>query len=130
MSLTNKSPVQDRLAFLQQADGHRSWHSLEDGRFCVRCLKIFNGHALRIARRDAGHYEVLCPTAGCDSSPLHCFTMAVGSAGPDPPGVPRTMTAAACRPSRTMVSRSPSSVIDPPMIWPGQTAVNVTKNGQ
>ncbi len=71
MNLTNKSPVQDRLNLLQQADGHRSWHSLEDERFCVRCLKIFNGHALRIARRDAGHYEILCPTAGCDSSPLH-----------------------------------------------------------
>jgi hypothetical protein len=61
----------ERLAVLQALDHHRTWHSLNDRRLCVRCAKPFNGLEIHLCREPDGSYHASCPTPGCDSLPKH-----------------------------------------------------------
>ncbi|MBA2436254.1 MAG: hypothetical protein M3480_09430 [Verrucomicrobiota bacterium] len=66
--------AEERLAQLREKDEYRSWHSLGDHRFCVRCTKVFSGREVQIESDLAGNWQLRCPTSGCDSWPLHWLT--------------------------------------------------------
>lgn len=77
---------EDRLAILQQGDAVRTWRTLSERRFCVRCTKVFSGYELKIVTQDARPPQLQCPTEGCDSMPIHWFFYGSGLApgtGPD-----------------------------------------------
>lgn len=78
--VTLKLPDEERLAILQQDGDYRTWVSLDERRYCVRCTKSFNGHEVRIGIRPDGGQELHCPTTDCDSLPLHWFFCGSGKA--------------------------------------------------
>jgi predicted deacylase len=67
-----------RLSLLQNGDSYRTWRSLDDERFCVRCTKLFTGHDLQIVPQADGQFDIHCPTEGCDSVPVHWFFHGTG----------------------------------------------------
>jgi hypothetical protein len=73
MRLTPEPSPSERLAILQQSAGNRVWRSLYERRFCVRCTKVFSGYEVKIVIQGEGHYQLQCPTDGCDSTSIHWF---------------------------------------------------------
>jgi hypothetical protein len=69
--MPNELSASERLAILQSVDSHRTWHSLNDRRLCIRCTKPFSGFQVRLRSQPDGSYRASCPTPGCDSVPQH-----------------------------------------------------------
>lgn len=101
--LTKEILDKERLARLRDGDGHRTWRSLEDRRFCVRCTRVFNGHEVEIANQNGSDEVLRCPTEGCDSTPLHWLFCG------REPGPPAALERTAGRPKSGLASASPAS---------------------
>jgi hypothetical protein len=65
--------LEDRLAVLQEADGHRKWYSLDDRRVCVLCDRVISGRMIDIWQDSHGSYHLHCPTPGCPATPRDWF---------------------------------------------------------
>jgi hypothetical protein len=63
---------EEKLRTLQRLDQFRTWHSLDDKRYCLGCRKIVNGWTLKIVggSRGLGPLRIVCATENCESIPM------------------------------------------------------------
>ena len=59
----------DKLEALRRLDQFRSWHSLDEKRYCLVCDKIITGRQIRVigGTRGNGPLRLICPTERCHS---------------------------------------------------------------
>jgi hypothetical protein len=62
----------DKLEALRRLDQFRSWHSLEEKRYCLVCEKIITGRQIQITggTRGNGPLRLSCLTERCHSIPM------------------------------------------------------------
>ena len=74
--VTLSPPIQlsdaDKLDALGRLDQFRSWHSLEEKRYCLVCGKIITGQQIQLTggTRGNGALRLSCPTERCNSIPM------------------------------------------------------------
>ena len=62
----------EKLDALRRFDQFREWHSLDDKRFCLVCVKLITGRQVHVAggTRGNGLLGLSCPTERCNSIPM------------------------------------------------------------
>jgi hypothetical protein len=62
----------EKLEALRRLDQFRSWHSLDDKRYCLVCDKIITGKQIQVTGDRPGNEPFLlnCPTERCYSIPI------------------------------------------------------------
>ncbi len=62
----------EKLEALRRLDQFRSWHSLDEKRYCLVCGKIITGEQIKVAggTRGNGPLRLSCPTERCHSIPM------------------------------------------------------------
>lgn len=62
----------DKLNALRRLDQFRSWHSLDDRRYCLACGKILTGRDILIVggSRGTGPLRAICATERCPAIPM------------------------------------------------------------
>jgi hypothetical protein len=62
----------DKLAALRRLDQYRTWHSLDDKRFCLSCSEIITGDDIQVVggTRGIGPLRIICPTQDCSAIPI------------------------------------------------------------
>jgi hypothetical protein len=62
----------EKLEALRSLDQFRSWHSLDDKRYCLVCDKIITGRQIQVTGDTQGNGPFLlnCPTERCYSIPI------------------------------------------------------------
>ncbi len=62
----------EKLETLRRLDQFRSWHSLDQKRYCLVCGKIITGDQIKVAggTRGNGPLRLNCPTDRCHSIPM------------------------------------------------------------
>ena len=62
----------EQLEILRRLDQFRTWHSLDEKRYCLVCGKVIAGRQIQVAggTRGNGRLGLNCPTEGCNSIPM------------------------------------------------------------
>jgi len=62
----------EQLEMLRRLDQFRTWHSLDEKRYCLVCGKVITGRQIQVAGgiRGNGRLGLNCPTEGCNSIPM------------------------------------------------------------
>jgi hypothetical protein len=62
----------DKLEVLRRLDQFRSWHSLDEKRYCLVCGKLITGEQIQVTggTRGNGPMRLGCPTERCHSIPI------------------------------------------------------------
>ena len=62
----------DKLEALRRLDQFRSWHSLDEKRYCLVCDRIITGRQIEVTggTRGNGPLRLSCPTERCHSIPI------------------------------------------------------------
>jgi len=62
----------EQLEMLRRLDQFRTWHSLDEKRYCLVCGNLIAGRQIQVAAetRGNGPLGLNCPTEGCNSIPM------------------------------------------------------------
>ena len=62
----------EQLEMLRRLDQFRTWHSLDEKRYCLVCGKVITGRQIQVAGgiRGNGRLRLNCPTERCNSIPM------------------------------------------------------------